>query len=468
MPAKAYSAMSLTRIPSSLWADDHVIMPAALSESYRQALTVRNLLEACCGPSPSDKVLIGGREADVAFSHFAHRFTTSSVRVQFVVLNPGRNFDPTSTDLLSFFHDGRVSILDLPCGSGGGLFGLLCTIAELRLQFSQARLPLDVHVHAADISPAAMEIHGDLLERVKPPLADVGIRLTQEYAEWDAREDYSTSRLMDAWLRRSDGCEAYLVFVSAFGGFAQDHLPVVQTAIRDILVRFHDDRQLLVAWIEPGMKANARWFPKLTELFQRLVRGRGAARGHDVEVKFRWRHPFTAASIQGSVQIISCDRLNRSSARPAAPLRFDTLAARALNASRMIHAPTYAGLRLLLGPASNQAEAFLSFLRGRCRSRKEWRYFGFQLLKEASGARTPEYRNCLTGSPLTYLAESFILAQMSAEPAFQPPTCAYSYLWPSSASDGRNFEYYFHGYQRRTQRAAELLALTARPCGRSG
>ena len=70
-----------------------------------------------------------------------------------------------------------------------------------------------------------MEIHRGLLEQVKPSLADVGIRLTQEYAEWDAKEDYSTSRLMDAWLPRSDGCEAYLVFVSAFGGFAHDMCP---------------------------------------------------------------------------------------------------------------------------------------------------------------------------------------------------------------------------------------------------
>jgi hypothetical protein len=143
---------------------------------------------------------------------------------------------------------------------------------------------------------------------------------------------------------------------------------------------------------------------------------------------------------------------------PIVPVPFDTLAVRSLNASRVVHQPTYAGLRLLLGPASNAPGPFLAFLLRRCRSREDWRYFGFQILKEAPAGRRPEYRNCLAGSPLTFLAESHVLAIMAAEPAFQPPRCAYSYLWPTTASDGRNFEYYFHGYQRRAQRVAELLA----------
>jgi SAM-dependent methyltransferase len=286
-------------------------MPPALVGPLRDELTERGLFEETCGPARSEKELIGGEGVEDARKHFAHRFTTSSARVEFVVLGPGKNFEPTSTDLLSFFKDGRVTVLDLPCGSGGGLFGMLCTIAELRSRHALPRLPVDLHVHAADISPEAMAIHRAMLARVRAPLADVGIRLTEEYSEWDVTDDYSTARLMDTWLTRSSGCEAYLVFVSAFGGFAQDHFTSVQTAIRDILVRFHDDRQILVVWIEPAMRANTRWFPKLTELFTRLFRGRGEARGHGPEVKFQWRHPFTAASISGSVQLISCDKLNR-------------------------------------------------------------------------------------------------------------------------------------------------------------
>src|SRR5262249_6974855 len=136
---------------------------------------------------------------------------------------------------------------------------------------------------------------------------------------------------------------------------------------------------------------------------------------------------------------------------------FDTLAVRALNARRVIHLPTYPGLRLLLGPAAKDPDALLSFVSHRSRVRSEWRYFGFQTLKETRQGRKPEYRNCIIGSPLTLLAEAHVLALMGSESAFLPPKCAYSYLWPSSTLDGRNYEYYFHGYRRRTQRVDELL-----------
>jgi methylase of polypeptide subunit release factors len=109
--------------------------------------------------------------------------------------------------LLSFFQDGRVSILDLPCGSGGGLFGLLCTIAELRRQFAQARLPVDVHVHAADISPTAMEIHREILKEVEASLGEVGIRLYLTYSaisrwRWLTRrwKPSSGSDIFDMWM----------------------------------------------------------------------------------------------------------------------------------------------------------------------------------------------------------------------------------------------------------------------------
>jgi SAM-dependent methyltransferase len=301
--------MSLASIPPFLWSDEHILMPPALSDSLSQELKARDVFHEACGPSPRDGDLIGGREDEVALKHFTHRFTTSSARVEYVVLNPHRHFDPTSADLLTFFQDGRVSVLDIPCGSGGGLLGMLCSLGELRRHHALPRLPVDLHVLGADISPGAMAIHKAMLGRLKPGLTDVGIRVIEGYSEWDVTDDYSTSRLMDTWLRQAGVCEAYLVFVSAFGGFAQDHLPNVQTAIRDILVRFHDDRQLLVAWIEPAMKANRKWFPPLTEMLYRLFRGRGETRGHSTEVQFRWRHPFTEESIPGSVQVISCDRL---------------------------------------------------------------------------------------------------------------------------------------------------------------
>ncbi|MFO0807593.1 MAG: RNA-directed DNA polymerase [Gemmataceae bacterium] len=139
-------------------------------------------------------------------------------------------------------------------------------------------------------------------------------------------------------------------------------------------------------------------------------------------------------------------------------MHFDTLAARALNASRAAHKPTYVGLRLLLTGAQNSRAALDAFLTRRTVSRREWRYFSFQILKEARKDHKPEYRNCIVGSPLTTLAEAHVLSLMSSEPSFGVPACAFSSLWPAEPSSGRNFEFFLDGYERRNRRVAELLA----------
>ena len=112
-------------------------------------------------------------------------------------------------------------------------------------------------------------------------------------------------------------------------------------------------------------------------------------------------------------------------------LDFETLAARALYSSRTAHMPTYAGLRVLLGTLANDKAAFAAFLDRRCRYRTSWRYYGFQIVKEAVSGRNPSFRNCVFGSPLTTLAKAHVLSLMAREPAFAVPTCAYSYEWPA-------------------------------------
>jgi hypothetical protein len=137
---------------------------------------------------------------------------------------------------------------------------------------------------------------------------------------------------------------------------------------------------------------------------------------------------------------------------------FDTLAARALNASRTIHKPTYAGLRILVAGLAKNKPAFKSFLARRCLSRASWRYISFEIVKEAAKNKAPTYRNCITGSPLTTLAEAHVLSLMAGQATFAVPSCAYSYLWPDGGMMGRSFEHFIDGYQQRNLRVAQLLS----------
>jgi hypothetical protein len=134
-----------------------------------------------------------------------------------------------------------------------------------------------------------------------------------------------------------------------------------------------------------------------------------------------------------------------------------TLAARALNNAWATHKPTYAALRLLLDSVKDEGVLLERVLGRRIFKRTSWRYFGFLLTKDIAANGTPNYRNCIVGSPLTLLAESHILAEMAKESAFEVPKCAYSYRWPRSPENGRNFEYYFDGYRKRNAAIATQL-----------
>ncbi len=139
-------------------------------------------------------------------------------------------------------------------------------------------------------------------------------------------------------------------------------------------------------------------------------------------------------------------------------LDFETLAARSLNTSRIVHKPTYAGLRLLLGAAKNHPAALLRLISNRCLTREAWRYYQFPILKEVGKHSLPQYRSCVTGSPLTTFAEAYVMGLMATKQAFQPPQSAYSYLWPPSQKSGRSYEYFYEGYSRRNQQISSLMA----------
>ncbi len=119
--------------------------------------------------------------------------------------------------------------------------------------------------------------------------------------------------------------------------------------------------------------------------------------------------------------------------------------------------PIYAGLRVLLETLKSDKEAFAALLDRRCRNRINWRYYGYQIVKEAIRDKDPSFRNCVYGSPLTALAEAHVLSLMAREPAFAVPACAFSYEWPTARTTGRNFAPFIDGYDRRNQSVARLL-----------
>lgn len=257
-----------------------------------------------------DKDLYGGGGLIESIKHFARRFQASAARVQFVALDPNGTFGNYATQLRSSLMDGKVSVLDLACGSGGGLLGLLCTLAELRSRSHGPPLPLDLCVLGADCSDEGRAIHQCMSTRLRPHMAEVGIRLRSEYMSWDATQPFSTTALMDHWFDICHSCEEYIVFISAFSGFMVGNSDVVLEAIDDIVKRLHD-RPSSLAWIEPKGSGSEKMLPKALKGIARLfgVSTKGAQDGpHEI---FDYVHPLTGVALPGRAHVLPWENLPR-------------------------------------------------------------------------------------------------------------------------------------------------------------
>lgn len=300
--------MIRSQIPETLWKDNKLLIPPAIVDALRDELQIRSLYDEACVEDKPDNELFGGKDGEAALPHFVHRFKSSAARVEFVALNPNGTFEPLATDLLACLLDGSVAILDIPCGSGGGLLGLLLTFVELRRHAQLPRLPLEIRLFAADISAEARAIHEGMLRRVQGALAKLGISIIWEYMAWDVTDPFSTAALMDRWLAFAPESEEYLVFISAFSGFAASNAEAVMQGVRDITVRLHS-KMFLLAWIEPIMKKSERLFEKVVGFLSSLFRGRPVTGCQPLEEEFRYGHPFTDQVLPGRARVVRFEKV---------------------------------------------------------------------------------------------------------------------------------------------------------------
>jgi hypothetical protein len=138
-----------------------------------------------------------------------------------------------------------------------------------------------------------------------------------------------------------------------------------------------------------------------------------------------------------------------------------TLLIRALNATRQLYFPSYVGLRLIGSQLTSGKNDYLQKLvRRRLVAGDIWRFKPFKLYKgstQTSSGYEHQYRDCLAPSPLTAIAEAFILKTLAESPAFQVSPRVYSYHWPPSSRSGVSYRYFFEGYKQRNHDIAAAL-----------
>ena len=203
-------------IPAQLWEHDVVHMPSAVAGIYTEYLKHLGLYNEALERAPDDAELEGGSSDEATMAHFTHRFAASAVRLEYLVLDPYDAFGEIPSDLLVTLADGRIAVLDVPCGTGAGTLGLLGTLAELRAQQASASLPLTLHITAGDVASKALDIYEALLCRTAPWLRSQGIQVHWEIAPWDAEQPNTTAALVDRWFHMAEGAEEYVVLIAAF------------------------------------------------------------------------------------------------------------------------------------------------------------------------------------------------------------------------------------------------------------
>ncbi|MGZ8218447.1 RNA-directed DNA polymerase [Methylomagnum sp.] len=142
----------------------------------------------------------------------------------------------------------------------------------------------------------------------------------------------------------------------------------------------------------------------------------------------------------------------------------EMLLVRALNATRHGYFPTYLGLHLIGDQLPSGQNRYLerTILR-RLASRDLWRFKRFALYKGSTRDNeklSHDYRDCLAPSSFTAVAEAFILARLSSDPAFKVSDRVYSYLWPKTPYSGGNYQFFAEGYKRRNLEIYEALSKT--------
>ena len=261
-------------LPSTLWQKGRYHVAPDLEATYQRLLLLRNLLVIASGSS-SKKDIYGDDTLEGTHDHFAHRFSSSVMRIQNVMLDAQGKFESIPKDVLLSFSSHRVSILDIPSGTGAGGLALISVIHELRLAGIIPMLPLEVSILAGDKSRFALAIYDEQVSQLKDKFKLTGIEINMKTFSWDAVDLVSTSELCALWERTVFQADESFVLVTNFSGAGKKMLDQFKESFRHISARASYKNATLL-WIEPGDSGGTSFLTKISELIGPLFKRRNA------------------------------------------------------------------------------------------------------------------------------------------------------------------------------------------------
>ncbi|QDU09645.1 hypothetical protein V202x_30210 [Gimesia aquarii] len=292
-------------IPPSIWSEGILQIPPRVVCDYRCELDALGRYENASGQSP--KNLIGGIDEQATHDHFTWRFGASCVRTEYLMLDPRGLLAPVSTDILKCFSEGRIAVLDIPCGTGPGILGFLGLVAELRVRGCLPKQPLEVVITAGDISESARQLYDSMLNKAKPWLKHEGVRVKWKTYSWDAGDEPSTAELVDNWFSESPNFEEHVVLTAAFSGEAANNFETFERSFNHVASRLYNKCGTII-WVEPKMNDANKLLSKLTNMFKSIF-PKWFGIEPELEDKYKWQHPFREDQLNGSLVVLRHKRL---------------------------------------------------------------------------------------------------------------------------------------------------------------
>lgn len=289
-------------IPKSVWKDNKLHQPEALTTVYREKLEALGVSQQVIDydPKKKSKGAIGGQDESETITHFIERFLASAARVQFVVIDPHKNLNDISSDIKASFCSGIISVLDIPCGTGASILSLLCDIREIRIHKLLPCLPVHISITAGDYSETALEIYSDLLTGIKQSLEEVNMFMDYKTHSWDAKDLSSTDKIMSIFLKHN--AEEYYVFMSAFSGEVAKNFDEYKDSILHIQTRVSNLNSCILH-IEPESNPAEKFHKKLLVLMNKIMGRTKILEGKSYKKGFLWVHPLTDKEIIGQYSI---------------------------------------------------------------------------------------------------------------------------------------------------------------------
>lgn len=245
---------------------------------------------------------IGGSDQADTYEHFAARFSNSCARLQYVVINPKDEFGDVPDNFISSFSSGKLCLLDAPCGTGAASMSLLHLLCTARKEGRLPKLPLSVHIIAADYSEHALNIFTDLLSKSKDEFIENAIQVTTEEHLWDAKDVASTAQLMDDF--RSHACDEFFVIISAFSGLGPVGLEEIKPSLQHIQTSLSNKKFTLVH-IEPQTNKAKSFLTDMISIFTMLFKDKKDDKRYESRERFIWLDPVNNREVKSDVMICS-------------------------------------------------------------------------------------------------------------------------------------------------------------------